>query len=150
MNEHDPLEAELAALKPHEPAPQLRERIADHLSHQDYVPARWRWSQAWWSGALTGGLVAACLAAGVLLLRPALNKNQEIESPPSAGQLPLAAAFDDALPTVWTYQRAMSRSPRDVETLLDKHAAVAPSTARFAPRHLFIDSDVQLLLQGEL
>ena len=99
---------------------------------------------------MTGGLVAACLAASLLLLRPAPDGTQEIDSPLAPPQLPVAAAFDDALPTVWTYQRALFRSPRDLETLLDKHAAAAPSNAPAAPRHLFIQSETRFLLQGEL
>lgn len=148
MNDHNRLESELAALRPHEPSPQLGQRIADELNSNAPAQARWRSSRAWWSGAMAGGLIAACLAAG-LLLGPAPGRNQELAPPLAPLQLPVAVAFDDALPTVWTYNRALSRSARDFESVLDKHAAAASAAGGAAP-HLFIQSDMQLLLQGEL
>jgi len=150
MNEHDPLEAELAALQPRDPSPQLRQRIAEQLTvarpRQDHSNS----CQIWWNGAIAGGLIAACLVTGLLLLRPTSRNNEEGELTAVRPQLDIFAVFDNALPTVWSYQRALAHSPQDLEALLEKHAAVSPSHVDAAPRHLFIHSDAQFLFQGDL
>ena len=150
MNEHDPLEAELAALQPHEPSTQLRGRIAEELTVSVSAVVRSGSSQIWWNVAITGSVVAACLAAGLFLLRPTSRSKKGSEPPVLRSQLDVVTAFDEALPTVWTYQRALAHSPQDLEALLDKHASVAPSHVRAVPRHLFIHSDAQFLIQGDL
>lgn len=146
MNEFDPLEAELAALKPVEPSPHLRQRIAGELVTS--APVRSQGTRTWWRGAISGSLVAAALVIGLLLLRP-MPKQIQRELPQAPPEID-AAAFDPALPTVWNYQRALARSPQDLEMLLDKHAAAASSRTAAAPRHLFIQSDANLFFQGEL
>jgi hypothetical protein len=150
MNDHfDPLEAELSALKPHAPSPALKQRIANELETGVQISASSKSSRVWWSGAMAGGLIAACLTAG-LLLRPAPLGKPEIDAPLAPLQLPVAAAFDDALPTVWTYRRALARPPQELEALLDKHAALTAPTGSHTPTHFFIRSDTELFLNGEL
>ena len=63
MNEaQDQLEAELAALRPHDASPDLRQRIADHRDHS--LPPRSRWL---WGLTLASGLAAACVVLTILL-----------------------------------------------------------------------------------
>jgi hypothetical protein len=145
----DRLEAELSTLKPHDASPELKQRIANELETDVLVSAKSRERRIWWSGAMAGGLVAACLAIG-LLLRPAPVGKPETESPLPPLQVPVAAAFDDALPTVWTYRRALTRSPQELDALLDRHAALAAPRGARTSTHLFIRFDSELLLNGEL
>ena len=59
MNEaNENLEAELAALRPHDATPELRRRIADHRAHSRPPGSRWRWAVA-----LASGVAAACVVA---------------------------------------------------------------------------------------
>jgi hypothetical protein len=69
---HDQLEAELAALRPHDASPDLRLRIADHRTHP--IPPRPRRR---WALALVSGLAAACGAA--ILLQWGRNRRIEFE-----------------------------------------------------------------------
>jgi hypothetical protein len=92
-------------------------------------------------------LVAASLAAG-LLLRPAPS-NISTDSSLGPLQVSPSAAFDDAQPSVWTYRRALRRSPLAAEDLLDKHAAHAPRSHSSATP-IFVRSDSALFLHGEL
>jgi hypothetical protein len=154
MSEHfDPFEAELAALKPEQPSCHLQQRIADQLQDRSEATA-----SSWFlfatqitahrTARLTAaaGLAASALAAFVLSHRSQPNI---ADFPAEIPQLPVATAFDDALPTVWAYQRALSHSPSELEALLDKHASLA-SHAAPTPNHLLIRSDRNLLLPGEL
>jgi hypothetical protein len=102
----DPLEAELSALRPAEPSAGLRRGIGRRL--ETAPPGRRR---AW---AL--GLAAACLAGVVFLA----GRGGRI-GPNRIVPQPLALA-EDSEPTLLEYQRALARSPEDLEALLDKHA----------------------------
>jgi hypothetical protein len=155
MSEHfDPFEAELAALKPQQPSPNLHQRLADQLQDESKAAAS-SWSRfarqikVHRTAGLTfaTGLAACALAAFVL--RPSGPPNV-VELPSEMPQPPLAIALDDALPTVWAYQRALSRSPSELDALLDKHASLAPHAAPTPNHHLFIRSNRDLLLPGEL
>jgi hypothetical protein len=130
MNDHDtsdPLESELRALSPHEPSPELRERIAERLA-AEAMPARSRWRPRWhcaaWGGALAAGVVAACVMAAILLRREA-DPVAKVEVPAEVQQPLIDSAFDDALPSLWTYRRALARSAEELDALLDKHAGLA-------------------------
>jgi hypothetical protein len=149
MNEPDPLAAELAAMRPREPSSHLRQRIAEELTVTASTEVHSRSRQVWWNGAIAGGIVAACLIAGWLLVRQ-LPRNNIETAPTVQSQFDANVTFDDTRPTVWSYQRALAHSPQDLEALLDKHASVSPSHVRAIPRHLFIHSDAQFLIQGDL
>jgi len=150
MNEHfDPLEAELAALKPAQPSPALRQRLADKLSGGVWVAPRPRSRRIWSTAAAIGGLVAACLTAALLLRHPSAGKS-EPESPFAPLEFPVAAAFDDSLPTVWTYRRALAGPQQELDALLDKHASLAPSNSGRTPTHVYIGLDMDRLFKGEL
>jgi hypothetical protein len=138
MNEaDDPLEAELASLRPRDVSPGLRQRVALRLAESRPRRARWLWTFA-----LAGGLAAACVLA-VLLLRRANGPSVE---PGPIAEVPRAArgAGDDSLPTVQVYQHALARSPEELDALLDRHAVrAARSDPRAAHIHAFPRSDVE-------
>ncbi len=124
MNEpHDPLEAELADLRPHEPSPGLRQRIAGRL--RPPVPSRPRWA---WRVVVAGGLAAACLAAAVLLGRGKDRGEPIVRPRPPHPEPP--GERDDTAPTLKAYAHALARSPEELDALLDKHAAHAPERNR--------------------
>ena len=120
MNEpHDPLEAELASLRPHEVTPETRRRIAGRLAN-----ASPRGARRTWAIALGGGLAAACVAA-VLLKR---GGGEGVD----AGRIPVAprpAPTDRSAastPSLQAYRHALARSPEALDALLDEHAARVP------------------------
>ena|SRR5437762_3157452 len=141
MNEHDAFEAELSALKPQPPSPELRQRVANKLKVVDPVSVHTRSRRISYSGAVVVGLVAACVIAALLPRTQPIGKPQP-ESTFDTTELPVAAAFNDALPTVWTYQRALAGPPQELEALLDQHAALASPTGGQTPTHLYIGLDL--------
>ena len=139
MNEApDPLEALLSALRPHEVSPGLRQRIAERLG--DSSPKK---RQRPWRIALVGGLAAACLAA--VLFR--WGGDRGVEPGPIAGQpqpAPPVMVVDSGF-TLLAYQRALARSPEDLDALLAKDAVVAPeSNPELVGICAFTRSDVAL------
>jgi hypothetical protein len=114
----DPLETELRALRPHEPSAQLRHRIGTQL---DAAPPTWP-RRHWRLAALAlAGAVAACLAAVIYIHE---GDRPTISAPAFATPTaPVANPFDDSLPSVWVYQKALRDSPDALNTLLAKHAA---------------------------
>ena len=97
-------------------------------------------------------LIATVAASLLLTLFLRRERHDRPLVPPDRLQPPLAAAFDPSLPTVWTYHRAVSAAPDDIDALLDKHASAAAEPAR---RELHVSafpmgsSDLQSFL-GEL
>jgi hypothetical protein len=120
MNEtNDPLEEELAAFHPRGLSPEFRRRIAGHLA--DHAP----WTSRWlWGIALAGGLAAACLV-GFLFGQ---GGGKDVDSRRAAVAPPPVAPeqVDDALPTLRAYRHIVSRSPEELDAVLDKQAARAP------------------------
>lgn len=111
----DPLEDELAALRPHPLSPELRDRVAERLSPPPR-PRRWVWGVA---------LVGVLAAAGVIaLVRP----NRPVPTPPVPPAVvpppPAAAEPESPPPSVLVYRRAMARSPEALDALLDQQVAV--------------------------
>src|SRR5262245_3509614 len=122
MNEApDPLEAELSALRPHEMSPGLRRGVAERLAagqvgKSDLHRRLWRF-------VLAGGLAAACLAAFLLWWG---SRRAEPE-PPDVRPQPLPpAVVEDSGPTLLKYQRALARSPEELDALLDEDAVGTP------------------------
>jgi hypothetical protein len=127
MNEfHDPLEAELASFRPHEPSPALKQHIADELSSRrpvvTFAPESRTRHRTAFRLALTAALVAACVLVAVWL--PKSGPRQPLE--PVTGQLQpaTAMAFDETLPSVWTYHSALTRRPDSLDALFDKHSTL--------------------------
>jgi hypothetical protein len=97
----------------------------------------------WWF-AVSGGLAAACLAA--VLLWWWGSRGRDIEradrSPP-----PLAPAteVEDPGPTLLAYERALARSPEELDALLDKHGTAGEEPDPGLALHdIFIRSDAAL------
>src|SRR5688572_25354778 len=120
-DDHDPLEAELAALTPVPPSQNLKERLAERLSAAGPAPAGWlSVAKRTTAGAALGaGLIAASLAMALLLWQRSRPVG-EAEPSVTFSPLPVAAAFDDSLPSVWAYRRALGRSVQELDALLDK------------------------------
>jgi hypothetical protein len=120
MNEPpDPLEAELAALPPHDVSPELRRRVAERLAD---VPPRRRRRVLWL--AVAGGLAAACLAAVALWW--GLGRHVEPDRPVVRNEPAPPAEASPPGPTLLAYQRALARSPEALDALLDQDAAAIP------------------------
>src|SRR5262245_30040401 len=119
---HDPLEAELAALRPLDASPELTRRIANHRDRYKPLASRWRWSLV-----IAGGLAAACL---VVVLVPRPGGRPDV-SPPTDVHVVSPPVAVDSGPSLLAYQRALARSPEDLDALLSKHARVGsdPNTA---------------------
>jgi len=119
MKSPDPLEVELSALEPQRISDQVRRQIAERLAAT--VPVRRRWI---WKPALAGSLAAACLAAVAWWWLG----GSRVDAPPEfVRSLPTAAAAADvSRPTLLAYQRALARSPEELENLLNSHAGVTP------------------------
>jgi hypothetical protein len=128
----DPLEAELASLRPQAPSAGLRRRIGERLADVPRAaPGRL------WLFALAGGLAAACLAA-VLLWRGGGRVEQQQAKEPPPRPAPPPPAVEDPGPTLLAYQRALARSPEELDALLAKHALVAPEPSPdFTPSFTF-------------
>jgi hypothetical protein len=120
----DPLEAELSALRPQPVSPGLRRRVARRLGDDPRgltPPARHR--RRWWF-ALAAGLAAACLAA--VLLWWGSGRRTEPEPIVVQPRPRPPSRVEGAEPTLLAYQRALARSPEDLDALLDKQAVAAP------------------------
>lgn len=160
MNEiPDPLEAELSALLPHDVSPGLRRRIAERLSEPASIklPRRgWQWL------ALNGGIAAAVLVAAVIWWgRGDDNSQPVIVGPHNATPVELAphvrpgtpAGTADWEPRLLTYQRALARSPEELDVLLSREARFAAEpSAQLVQFRAFTPSNVSLnalLLQGD-
>jgi hypothetical protein len=116
MNEaHDRLEAELAALRPHDASPELRRRIADHRAHSTPPGSRRRWGLI-----IASGLAAACAAA--TLLHVGGSRLVEPEQPIVRVPPVPPVEVEDSRATRRAYQRALARSPEDLDALLDRDA----------------------------
>jgi hypothetical protein len=147
----DPLEAELQDLVPRQPSSGLRRRIGDGLAR--LMPPRCdrKWRSVRWGAAVAGGAVAACVVVALLLRQEGdwpIEPDGHIESSPWA----LANPFDETLPSLWTYRRALAAPPGELDALLDKHVGAAQE-GDDAPWHLraFIRLDHSSgALSGEL
>lgn len=113
----DRLEAELSAMRPHRLSPRLRRRVADHLAEPR--PRRWAWGVA-----LTG---MAAAVGGLALIVPwwfspaPLSPRGLLTTPPAAIE------WKSTVPALGTYQRALARSPEDLDALLDRSVAAGPN-----------------------
>lgn len=119
MNEApDPLEALLSALRPHELSSGLRQRVAERLGDSPHQERRRPWRIA-----LAGALAAACLAAVLF----------QWEGKRAVKPQPIAVLLQPAPPltavasgfTILAYERALARSPEDLDALLTEDATVA-------------------------
>lgn len=126
----DPLEDELAALRPRAVSPELHRGVAESLKVQ---PAR-RWT---WGLAVVGVLTTI----GVILSLQG-KKDRAPPTPPVVVPAPtVPVESPDPAPSVLAYQRALARSPDDLSALLDKHAAApGPSPAAITWSNATLDA----------
>ncbi len=126
MNEApDPLEAELMALRPVEISPELRRRVSERLAERLAVSPPPRHVR--WRIAVASGLAAACLVAALIWWKGAGTSQRE----PIGVRPKSAPSVDvtDAEPTLLAYQRALARSPAQLDALLNAGATARESQA---------------------
>jgi hypothetical protein len=112
MNETpDPLEMELAALRPRDIAPGLRGRIARRLAE---APTAERRRPRWF--ALTATLAAACVVAAVFwrVGGRGVEKHPNVVDDNSVRHI----ETNPSMPTLLAYERALARSPEELEAIM--------------------------------
>ena len=117
-DEIDPLEAELAAMRPAEPSPELDAAVRRRLAEQ-----------AWWRPAVPwiGPLAAAAVCAAVVTI--ALRNRTPDLLPPVSARVAVApstgpaAGADRDRPALANYRGAADLSASDLDDLLNRHAA---------------------------
>ena len=123
----DPLENELAALRPRPVSPELRDRVAERLNAS--APSR-RWI---WGVAFVGVLAAV----GAIALVVPNRKEPSPPVPPAMVPMPPTATEPESPPpSVLVYRRALARSPEALDALLDQQVPVQPD-AGLVPVGLF-------------
>lgn len=120
MTEFDPLELELAAMRPREPSAGLKRRIASQLAAMPLRQPAHGHRQVWRGAAFVGGLLAASLAAVVAWRGGIQNVTPQ---PDRTLEANLTMAFDNSSPSWWSYRSTLSRAPEALDELLDRHAA---------------------------
>jgi hypothetical protein len=159
MNEHfeNELQRELVSLRPVPPSSALKNRIAKQLQEggrflEGEAPAEPRRSRGpLWLAAVCGPLAAVFVF--YLLRGPDLPPAPHTPDQPAAyQQSAIATAFDDSLPSLGSYRRALLSSPESLSALLDKHAHnPSQSTPQRAGAMVFARSPSELEnLLGEL
>jgi hypothetical protein len=122
MNEPlDPLEAELAALRPHDLTPATRENIARRLTAGRLLQRRWLLG-------LAGAAAAACAAIVIIWV---LSQRPNQSNPQVPGPSPVPVAIETpspTAPTLWAYQQALAESVEKFEAL----SAPRPQTSSAA------------------
>ena len=118
----DPLESDLSALEPYPVSHALRRRVAERLA--DFPHER---RQRLWRSALAGGLAAACLAA--VILRWGVNRGIELQPIVVKPRSSPVVEIEDSEPTLLAYERALTRSPEELDALLHKHSVRARETS---------------------
>jgi hypothetical protein len=143
MNEPDPLETELAELRPQAVSPETMSRIAGRLAPVARSQSRR------WTVAVVGSLIAAGIVTAILLQRDG-QQIVENDKPLIVPQIEEARLFDDTLPSIWTYSRVLTRSSTDLDAVLDKHAVAVLSQDHVrGMRSLMSDLETHLS-QGDL
>jgi hypothetical protein len=126
-DELDSLETELASLAPRDVSPQLARRVAAELAEDAAVPlGRWGYRQV--AAAIAVGALAASAVAVAWLWRDD-ERTTQVNPPTDSIALPLAVAFDPALPSVWSLRRAAQSAlaPDELlDELLDRHSGRRP------------------------
>ncbi len=134
----DPLELELAALKPLGISPRLRQDIAERLLEIDRPSSRSKArSRRWWLAAAGSGFIAASLA--VVILHWLGNHSELAQTGPS--QATRGQTFDATADTLLSYERALAHSADEFESLLTQNARTAPSDPGVAGLSLLSLSD---------
>jgi hypothetical protein len=125
----DPLERELAALRPPAVSPELRRRVAERLSGGGDPSARSVSDGGSLGRRLRSWLVVLGLLGltGVLAVMIPRKKEPPAPEPPAVVPAPPTdIESPDPAPSVLAYHQALARSPDELTALLDKHAAPGP------------------------
>jgi hypothetical protein len=128
----DPLETELAALQPHDVSPGLRRRVAERLAD---APRSTGWRLRWL--VLASALAAACVTVVLVWWGSRRPVKQEQVT------FPLRASPSVAEPTLLDYERALARSPEELDALLSQRA-VGAQEPEVVPACSFARSDAAL------
>lgn len=112
--DHDPLEGELAGMRPVDPSPALRDRLTRQLDSGR--PVRWTRGRRLLLGA---GLAAAATAIIALVT----GRDQPLAPIPGPRIGPLLQAVEVSRPgpTLFAYQQALTESEESFAALLDRH-----------------------------
>ena len=131
MNEaYDPLERELAALRPAEPSANLADRMEARLSAEPITATKAQGTR--FAPAAVWIAIGSALAAGLLIAVSIWRGNERTNEAERSLELPqptLATALDDSLPSVWTYRSAVNATA-SLDDLLDEHAAPPAATGQ--------------------
>jgi hypothetical protein len=121
MNEtNDPLEAELAALRPRDVSNELRDKLAQRLAAPSLLRTKKK-SRI----ALIGALAAALLLAIGLFWKPQLRSDLDTNAAAN-DWTPILLNY--GAPTLLAYSRVLAESPDEMESLLSKHAQASLKT----------------------
>jgi hypothetical protein len=135
MNVFDPLETELRELRPRRASERFKGRVLDRLKERTQTTTQ---NRAIWVAC---GLAAACLLAVVLWQQGPLSSRDTIVTEPS-GLSPIQSV--PAGPTVLAYRHALTRSPKTLETVLQRlSASTLPPNPVGATYYAFRRSDVE-------
>ncbi len=129
-DDFDALESELASLTPAAPSSQLRGRIAEQLAAIAPVDRKHTWR-------LPLAITAAVALAASLLVMLLPQNSTTFVAPAQEFATPPAQAFDPALPSVWSYHRALTGSSAALDSLLNQHAATRSSDEPLSPTTAF-------------
>jgi hypothetical protein len=143
----DFLETELSALRPRAVSPELRRRIAEQLEKRESREAENRALEKRTASPRFGSpifrrqlaLGGSLAAAGLLIylwwgagrgVDPQTSSVRTLPPPRVEGTHDdvREGAVNDSVPTLLAYQRALARSPEELEVLLDRHALAAPAS----------------------
>jgi len=109
----DPLERELSAVHPRAVSPDLRRSVGEQLAAPQ-TGRRWVWDAA---------LAGVLAVGGVLVLVVPWRKTPVPPEVPVVVPAPPAAnTTEEFVPTLIVYQRALARSPEDLDALLARAA----------------------------
>jgi len=117
---NDPLEVELAALRPREVSDKLRQKLAKRLAGPSPLPTKWT-SRI----ALISALAVALLLAIGLFWKP--NPRGNVDMNVAANDWP-PVLLNHGAPTLLAYSRVLAESPDEMESLLSKHAQTCLKT----------------------
>jgi hypothetical protein len=116
---HDPidsLEAELAALRPHDGSPELHSRLVACRAHLSRPRSRWVWRSV-----LVGGIAAAFLTVAIHVGWVGGSRDS---ARPASAQIPPARQpiGEDSEHALGAYELTFARSSEELESLLNKSA----------------------------
>jgi hypothetical protein len=112
--DHDPLEAELAGVRPVDLSPALRDRLSRQL--EPGRPGRWARGRR-----LLLGIWLAAAASVLVALLTGRNQPTAPIPGPEIGPVPQVETVSRSRPTLFAYQQALNESDESFAALLDEH-----------------------------